>query len=981
MNLLDPTLLTTTGEMLFDDEDSDYEGGFAAPKTPFASDLAEARRPGKRARRDPLDDTATTEADDPERQRLILQHRMDLLRSRQEMDNLQHNLIERIRRDPRYAFMLDVFGATGRGGTTDPMMVFDTSRFRGALEDIKKIEAMREETINLLREAERTKKSVHKRGPRIERSQLNEKLDLEETKRRIEDRITATRTDLAKTRTRSAQLESLAAEKLVHATGLLWWKGRYFQAQFEATNGLFDYTKHTAVVLQDVAYIDRAKGPSTSFMESLGVTINPDSLVYKMLGEIFKAQISSASAGNSDLDIAEVLLDLALPFIMPMTPTLNDPEWFVGAPLPSILDYRIFSALLHQPFMFKTGSVKRYILPVIIELLEANSTLYRSLKVKGVGEERFHNLFALYSDPPTARPESSLEAESVSNNNTITNPVIKPVRAKRGAKSSGGANSTFDTEMSEARFKPTQTLSAGRVAKGEAIPVAIASPIRQKTYIGTYVNRIPGAKKELPWISQLEDRNSDDDDEDVEAAYNLFENPETDERTVDFAVFSQCLQEALVTLVSKVPADSDALYRPRSRNILNFYLDRLGNDDKVRSDFVKNVITQALILIDGNVFFQTRSTEAQPSLKNTLVQRVTEPQLCVVLIREFTAWLSKQDVNLPENQLINISDNIRKEASQGPLDKQFVIFLRQWYANAATLTNEEISRTKPFTLAEWNFGNHVLVRNAATAKLPWVASTGAANAKTLLEPKLEEFIEKKIKATTPNIATFDGLTPGHEAERSDFKSADLLCKLGWAGVFIDDYLNDFLVQEVNGYRDQLQLNLNESERYLQTVRDEIAELTERIEAVDMDGGDDVSTPPAFETKPLQDLIDNLTAQITRLKAFITTAPFEVLSHIAVAVQQAYAFIRGKPNGEWWTNQVCSAASLMTSSNAQARSLFASIVREILTNSEQRSGSRAVYQQRSYYDLAFIAKNVAADRLLAIKPHDAVRGGSLYKHKF
>lgn len=1004
-------------------------GGSNQPSSPTTANADEP--PAKRQRLD-----VETRRDD------LLQMNIDqLITSAEETDEVadaKRALIGRITRDPRYQFFVDVVGASGRGGPIDPMTVFDTTNVRALLTELSEKIARLSQGRTLVNTLTREMQRIISERPRLEQEKLTTRLRFAEVQTKSQDILRKRRQRVVALQDQTRRLLEL---KRVGQPAIMWWEKLVDQIRARellgssqpATKGTRkpqagslgafvtslagsqkseSYTAHVSEIVQEFIKLIAAE-PGVMWLQTLNVeAFHKTPLGIKILGiysRQFNVPVQSIREDDRPMAIAEVMLDLVMGFIMPAAPTLDHPDLFISTPFPLFMDYKIFAFTLNEPFRSAIGTKgSDELVKLMPFLVQTYSQLYEKLTLNGVDERnKFALLFELYkqvplnprprtrtsqTSPPSPSPPTPTPQGEQAVGQTFTPPVgtVPKRRASttqvKNQKPSG--NTTIDESGTEEPDEPSRLgfpRSMGKLAGTNTAKQKAAQNLREARdprYSERLEAVVPNARQLFPWIQAFE------------GVAELGYDDKIEEAAMDFTIFAHCLQEALLRLI-----DVDSPSR-RSRKILEAYLAPIPQAAHLK--FLKDVVANVAILIDDNVLYlKPTKNNPQPTatdIRQTQLQALTETQLCEALLRDIVAWSRELEPNDVE-PIVSVPSawlNHHRKTGQGITIAEFI---RAWHADMATLTGREANNSQLIPRAEWNWPRH----SASTT--PGKGDPDYTN------PSISDSI-----SFGDTFGKFVNIKKERDQEVTDYQTRiggliasggnpdSVFNKVAVASHLIDPYV-DFINQNSAEEIAKTSKEIEELEEQLASVtRSQAASgASDEDEQDDDDDDDDMGmiVPPGGSTnrstprgrnnaysndieiklEQVNEFVEKTRARIESLKRSINTSPLIPLTNMSVAISQSFAYLRSKQGGQSWCEIVRSPDNLIVSRNEEARRLFATLVRDHMTNSEQRSGARALYQQRTYYDVVFIDKSVVAERLLSIPAEVAGNGGTFYRFRF
>jgi hypothetical protein len=889
----------------------------------------------------------------------------DLL-GRAEMNNdldvfdslLQHSILS----DPRYDFLVQVLSGTGRAGHLDPSFVMDTTMGQEGRKSLQFILQRREKISELLEQIHRQRETL----------QEAEHIRLVEATAGVTSRVRRLRAEQIKIQAEAGTIRSTVQELTLildrldrplpkqgeidlPVVALQWWV-----AVKKEWDALSLQKRLSLEVTQSTRLLRYLTDNRETASKNWGNDAFANSPTGKWLTEQVGLGLSPASDQRKLIGVA--IFEMALPFVMIEVPVLSSPTWFERAPYPSVMDNALFNYLFMGSFV--TG-----VLNAVAAKRGARAGAQQQQQALAVNPIDTFTRFVILR----ILRESSLVKQLISQFRLSldSDSDVASLFYQTGAY----VEAEEETESSDAQLSAAARFlrfhSAGLPVQSEG---RLVRDRQRRSPGGIYgigydtdIRQFAAFLRLFPWLAHLP---------------KSLPLEQESESYVDSLIYSQCLQQGIATILAGAG----------SIQLMNFFweaFEQLGLPAPVlkatRESFLKE-----LELRFAPLFFERRYFDdwnGGGGLRLSYQAEEIMPRLLAQLLESAEA-LSNNVLKLPrpeDQQSLQVAEDYRMETA-----------LEEAKA-AGTLVQQDLEAgLLEVPALQTNLERFSTDRVLQVGYLMRLRSNHRKFTTELETPDIqwpEWLVQSRFKDTRDQWREFGriaiGPPPRFQAWEAEIDEASLkrfydqLPGLDIEGAHLGELvakLQAFLVDWRDGQRGELA-----------TLDLRTARLESQIERISEQSRAD----PVTEARAAADF-SGLEAQLREENERLTKERASLLARanlgglaamrgdVYTATGQAYSFIRNHRLGAWCDALNGAGGStadeqgiyvLMTTRHSRARNAFASLTIAFMVTAEQRSGSRAIYQQTRMNDLTEVEKLNVASTLVAIPAGEILTGGT------
>jgi hypothetical protein len=896
--------------------------------------------------------------------------------------------------DPRYDFCVQVLSATGRAGHIEPAFVMDTTQADHERRTLQTVLQRRTKIAELLHQID-SQRQVLEEAEHLR--VLEATSGVTERVRRLRDEETKIEQEIGQISPMITDLTVLLDRfgRLLPRLGEIdWpvatarWSSRVLKewATLAPRKLLSRELRQSNHLLEVISSKDRATA-----QQGWGT----DGFARTAIGRQLASEAISGDPSLVDVPerqrIGHAIFAMVVPLLMIDVPVLSSPTWFEGAPYPSLFDDALFEHLVMGSFVtgLKTaltpttqptgrrvgGGGARGAQPslavnpttafwsaVLMPLLRQSAMVRRLAEDFRLDLEDDRSLASLFYQTDIYLPDDlqRQEEEAARGEVDTEEPSSQASIAKQFLTIWLGSNAELPVP------------SDGRVIR------RLQGPRRPLQYgVGYDVDASdnPIFVRLFPWLTKFQ--------------LGRLSKDVNSEAIVDVLLYAQCLQQGLASLMAEggVAAIFNLIWRA---------FDQLGLTAPQLAA-ARDVFLKELELRFSTLFFQesyfdtwTVGPSSPSSFKQLYQQNEVMPRFLAALLRTGDALSSnvfkiaseQETQRLIDAEVYRFEETYRHGLTLGTLIQED---LQQGLSAAPTLADVETGLGRLGADRVRRLGLLQRVRNLQrlfvsdleVVNFKWPDWISLSDAKTLRDQWRDD--GRVVIAPQPRLLEWESLVD-EGALKQLAEQLDGLDLEGAHVALLIEQLQPFIRQ----WSRSLSQERNALEERVTRLEDRITLLTRQAQAnpaLEARAAGDFS---ALE-RELREENDRLDKQRQSLLARANLGHFTALrGDISTAAQAAYSFVRNHRYGRWCDalNGTGGASAdgqgifvLMTTLHSRARNAFAILTNAHMVTAEQRSGSRALYQQTRFNDLTEVEKLNVTATLVSISPGEILAGSA------
>jgi hypothetical protein len=898
--------------------------------------------------------------------------------------------------DPRYDFCVQVLSATGRAGHIEPAFVMDTTQADHERRTLQTVLQRRSKIAELLHQISTQREVLEE----AEHARVLEATSgVTERIRRLREEESKIDQDIRQLSPMITELSTLLDRfgRLVLRPGEIDWPvvtARWSNRVLEEWASLVAQRK---VLSRELRQSNRLLGVINKDRATAQEGWGTDAFARTPIGR----QLASDDPSLFDLPerqrIGHAIFAMVLPVLMIDVPVLSSPTWFEGAPYPSLFDDALFEHLILGSFVMalktaltpttqpggrRAGGAARggaaaaaptaptlalnptfaFWSAVLMPLLRESAMVKRLAEDFSLNINDDRSLAYLFYQTDIYLPEDLRRPEEASLDEGET-------EEPSSSSSDASVAKRFLTSWFGSDAPKPPVRSDGRVIRRLQEQ---RRPLQYGVGYDADASENPIFVRLFPWLTQFPPGGSLSKDVKSEA-------------TVDALLYAQCLQQGLASLIAEggVAAVFNLIWRAFDR--LDLTAPQLA---AARDVFLKELELRFAALFFGDRYFE--SWALAQSLKQLYQQNEVMPRFLAALLRTGDALSSDvfKIASEQERQRMVDAEAYRFEEAfihGQALGTVIQEDLQQGRSDAPTLTDVQtgLERLSPDRVRRLGLLPRVrniqrlFLSDVDAARLKWPDWISLSDAKTLRDQWREE--GRIVIAPQQRLLEWESLVDDTVLKQLAEQVPGLDLEGAHVALLIEQ-LQPFLRQ----WSRSLGQERNALEERITRLEDRITILTRQAEAdpaVEARAAGDFS---ALE-RELREENERLDTQRKSLLARANLGHFTALrGDISTAAQAAYSFIRNHRYGRWCDalNGTGGASAdeqgifvLMTTLHSRARNAFAVLTNAHMVTAEQRSGSRALYQQTRFNDLTEVEKLNVTATLVRIPPGEILAGSA------